>query len=220
MTRSPNGAIQLAEFHMGLAEDIAEIGRMIDAFDARYPACHVVVDKPGYEDPPLDMRGERLSSPDWVACKILPSTLREADVTAVERECRVVFPPVFRAYLLTRFHLHDQVHGRRHNNQLIFWPPLPSRDSLGPLRERLRGWPVLIEAGYVSFAEWGDGWGPMSFDTAQRRPDGDCPVVWMDHELLFQVGPENCRERATVEPLAQRVYDSCRELLTDVFTCE
>jgi hypothetical protein len=205
---------------MGLAEDITEIGQMIDAFDARYPACHVVVDEPGREHPPLDMRAERLSSPDWVACKVLHSALCETDIVAVEREFGVELPPVFRAYLLARFHLHDQVHGRRHNNQLIFWPPVPSRDSLDPLREHLRGWPVLIEAGYIPFAEWGDGWGPMSFDAAGRRPDGDCPVVWMDHELLFRVGVERCRVRANVEPLAQRVYDSCRELINDVFTCE
>ena len=59
----------------------------------------------------------------------------------------------------------------------------PVEKPLKPIRELMKGWQPLIAAGYIPFAEWGDGWGPMCFDSVKRSPDGDCPVVWMDHEL-------------------------------------
>lgn len=198
---------------MGLAEDITEIGRLIDAYDQQFPACHVFND----DWPPLEIRGERLSTPDWVACRVLPSALAFPDVVALEQELGIQFPPMFRAYLLARFHLFDQVHAHHHNHQ-ISWPPIPSRDSFRAVREYIRGWQTLIAAGYIPFAEWGDGWGPMCFDTARREPDGECPVVWMDHELLHHIGPEACGNRANVEPLARPLYASSRELILDVFT--
>ncbi len=200
---------------MGLAEDVAEIGRLIDAYDGRCPACHVIVDG---QLPPPEMRGELLSSPGWVECRVLPSTLTLTDVVVLEREYGIEFPPAYRAYLLARFHLHDQVHAHRHDDQLIFWTAVPSRDSFRPLRERIDQWRPLIDAGYIPFAEWGDAWGPMCFDTAQRRPDGECPVVWMDHDLLHRVVLDRCGERQNLEPLAQRLYDSSRELILDVFS--
>ena len=57
----------------------------------------------------------------------------------------------------------------------------------------------------------------MCFDTGRRAPDGDCPVVWMDHEVLVPLGEEHWRIRGTVLPLAQPLYESCPELLADVF---
>lgn len=75
----------------------------------------------------------------------------------------------------------------------------------------------MIGAGFAPFAEWGDGWGPMCFDLEQRGKDGDCTVVWMDHERLISLGPEPCGQRETVSPLAQPLYGSYREFLTDVF---
>lgn len=201
---------------MGLADDIAEIGGLIDAYDDGRPACHVIVDSPGRERPPIEMRGGPFGG-DWVACLVLPSTLQVADVEALENEFDIALPPVIRAYPLARFHLHDQVRSHKHGN-LISWPCVPSRRSLDPLREYLRGWPALLKAGYIPFASWGDGWGPMCFDAARRQPDDDCPVVWLDHELLFDAGIEKISDRAVSEPLARPLYDSARELIRDVFT--
>jgi len=58
----------------------------------------------------------------------------------------------------------------------------------------------------------------MCFDTSQRRPDGECPVIWLDHEPLITVGPENCRRREAISSLAQPLYASSREFLEDVFS--
>ena len=93
---------------------------------------------------------------------------------------------------------------------------VPSNNPLGPLKGILTGWESLIGAGYIPFAQWGDGWGPMCFDN-QQRSDGDCPIVWMDHELLIPLGPEQCSERNNLTPLAQPLYDNTRDFLEDVF---
>ena len=70
---------------------------------------------------------------------------------------------------------------------------------------------------FIPFAEWGDGWGPMCFDTRRHASDGDCPIVWMDHEILAPLGEQRRRMRKEVLPLAQPLYETFRELLTDVF---
>lgn len=205
---------------MSFVEDIEHFGRLIDAFHERYPACHVTVDHPGNTQPPLDMRAEQLSSPGWVACKVLTSTLKLADVESLESEFQIAFPPAFRAHLFARFHLIDQLHLRQHRNQLVSWPHLPSVKPLEPLREILRAWCPLLKAGYIPFGGWDGGAGPMCFDTASRDAEGECPVVWLDHELLFHIGPDGCTVRERVFPLARSLYNTSRELLLDVFSID
>jgi hypothetical protein len=195
---------------MGLAEDVAEIGRRIDTLTARNPWCVVVVDD---DNPPPEIRGETLDSPGWIVSRVLPSTLTEIEVVAVEHLLGVQFPPSFRAYLLARFHLIDQCHAASFQNQLVCWPCVPSRQSFDPVVRYVRSWRALLGAGYIPFAQWGDGWGPMCFDTARRAPDGECPVVWMDHELLH--GP--LHHRSHVEPLARPLYANSREMIFDLF---
>ena len=84
------------------------------------------------------------------------------------------------------------------------------------LRKEIGAWQPLLAAGFVPFAEWGDGWGPMCFDGLRRAADGDCPVVWIDHERLARLG-KAMGEREAVLPWVQPLYDSCREFLADVF---
>jgi hypothetical protein len=79
----------------------------------------------------------------------------------------------------------------------------------------MRSWRQLIDAGFIPFTQWGDGWGPMCFDAQHRASDGDCPIVWLDHERL--IPPEICLQREQVMPWVQPLYGSCREFLEDVF---
>jgi hypothetical protein len=118
--------------------------------------------------------------------------------------------------LLARFQLFDQVKSR-HYGQQILMTDIPSRKPLKPLRDLMEAWRPPIDAGFVPFAQWGDGWGPMCFDSFKREADGECPVVWIDHELLVALGSDKCRQRESVLPLAQPLYGSCREFLLDVF---
>ena len=201
---------------MALAQDLEFVGALLDAYAADDCRMGVASSDPEDAGIPPEMQVGEVNAKGWVEWRILPSTLCDADVAAVESEYGVQFPPLFRAYLLARFQRFSQVHSRRHD-QLIFMTDTPSRDTLEKLINLLSGWRPLIDAGFVPFAEWGDGWGPMCFDAACRKGDGDCPVVWMDHEMLIPLGPENCRKRDSVLPLVQPLYASCREFLLDVF---
>jgi hypothetical protein len=206
---------------MGLAEDIAEVGRLLDAHVARVPpgvvaGRHVALEDPEDHGVPPDMQVGEVDEEGWVDWRMIPSTLRESDVAAVEREFGVAFPPLFRAYLLARHHLFDGFHSRRHD-QLVSLPELPSHAPLRRLRNELKGSGPLVAAGLIAFGVWGDGWGPVCFDDHARAADGDCPVVWADHEELTTLGEERCRVRAEVQPLLEPLYGSFREMLADLF---
>ncbi len=78
-------------------------------------------------------------------------------------------------------------------------------------------WQPLFDAGFVPVAQWGDGWGPICFDTTQRRDDGECPMVWIDHEDIISLDPGEYRQRDAVRLLMKPLYDSCRDFFSDIF---
>ncbi|HYE20031.1 MAG TPA: SMI1/KNR4 family protein [Tepidisphaeraceae bacterium] len=201
---------------MGLAEDTTYVGALLDAYAEVEPRVHVAAKAPRGAGVPPEMHAGPVNEHGWVEWRMLPTTLTDADVVAVEREFGVTFPPLFRAYLLARLQLFRQVGSDRHD-QPVLMTHLPSDRPLGPLRDLLTAWRPLIDARYVPFAEWGDGWGPMCFDAQARGADGDCPVVWLDHERVIPMGEDAVRRREAMEPLARPLYGSFREFLIDVF---
>ncbi len=201
---------------MALADDIAFVGQLLDAYAAEASRIGIPAEDPDDHGVPPEMQVGDVHEEGWVEWRMLPSTLGEADVLALEHEFTVQFPPMFRAYLLARLHLFRQVRSRRYDQQ-IGMPHTPAGKPLGPLRSLMTAWRPLIDAGFTPFAEWGDGWGPMCFDDGERGADGDCPVVWMDHEELIELGPQTCQNREAVLPKVKPLYRSCRQFLTDVF---
>lgn len=201
---------------MAVSNDSVFVGQLLDEYAIDAWRMGVAAEDPADAGVRPAMQLGEVNAEGWVRWGVLPSTLKERDVVALENEFGVQFPPVFRAYLLARFQLFDQVRSRRYDQQ-IFITDTPEGKPLKPLRELLKAWRPLVDAGFVPFAQWGDGWGPMCFDGLQRRADGECPIVWMDHEALVPLGPEVCRRREVVAPLVQPLFDSCRELLLDVF---
>lgn len=201
---------------MTVSEDSKFVGQLLDTYAVDDYRMGVASQDPKDAGVPTEMQVGEVNAEGWVEWRVLPSTLTEAEVTAVEKEFGVQFPPLFRAYLLARFQLFDQVQSRRYD-QLVFMTDTPAGKPLKPLRELMKAWRPLIDAGYVPFAQWGDGWGPMCFDSVKRAADGECPIVWMDHEALIPLGSDRCRQRESVLPLVQPLYGSCREFLVDVF---
>jgi hypothetical protein len=201
---------------MAVEDERTFVGQLLDTYAIDAWRMGVASEDPADAGVPAEMQVGEVNADGWVEWCVMPSTLKDNDVCALENEFGVQFPPLYRAYLLARFQLFDQVRSRRYDQQ-IFMTDTPAGKPLAPLRELMQAWQSLINAGFVPFAQWGDGWGPMCFDAVQRRIDGECPVVWMDHELLIPLGPEECRQRAEVLPLVQPLYESCREFLLDVF---
>lgn len=201
---------------MPLPEDIAFVGQLIDTYAVEADRRSVASRKPQDSGVPAAMQVGQIDTWGWVEWRVLPSTLSEDEVTELENKFGIHLPPLFRAYLLARFHLFDQVTSRLHD-QLILMTDTPAGNPLAPLLQLLTAWRPLIDSGFIPFAEWGDGWGPMCFDTERRALDGDCPIVWMDHEGLAQLGEEHCRMRKKVLPLTQPLYETFRQFVTDVF---
>ena len=201
---------------MVIADDWDFVGHLLDQYAINAWRMGVGAVDPVDRCVPPEMQVGEVNAEGEVEWRVLPSTLPEADVTALEAEFGVEFPLVFRAYLVSRFHLFDQVRSRRHDQQILM-SDTPAGKPLWPLRKLMTAWRPLIDAGFIPFAQWGDGWGPMCFDSSQRRNDNECRIVWMDHEALVPLGAEICRRREAVLPLVQPLYDSCREFLLDVF---
>ena len=101
---------------------------------------------------------------------------------------------------------------------MIFNSDVPLHTPFDPIRDLINAWRPLPDTGFVPFAEWGDGWGPMCFDTQQRRDDGDYPIVWMDHELIIPLGHENLAKRGAFLHFVNPLYESYREFFEDVFS--
>ena len=76
--------------------------------------------------PPEMFEGD-VDDEDWVAWRMLPSTLSDSDVSQMETEFAIQLPPLFRAYLLAGFQLFDQIQSSRHD-QLIFNTDVPSNN--------------------------------------------------------------------------------------------
>jgi hypothetical protein len=199
-----------------LETETAYVGRILDAYGAHVQKVHVAAADPEDGGVPDAMRAGEVDIDGWVPWKLLTSTLTEADVAAVERRFGIDFPPVFRGYLLARFHLFQQVRSNLHDQQVLI-PATPSHRPLDQLSALLAAWHPLIDAGYIPFAEWGDGWGPMCFDVSLRAADGDCPVVWFDHDLLVTLGEEASIRPDELRPISRPLYGSCREFVLDVF---
>lgn len=200
-------------------EDLEFVRRLLDEYAKTAWRMSVASDENDERGVPKAMQSTAVDKEGWVEWRMLPSTLHEAEIAAVETEFGIHLPPLFRAYLSARFHLFNQVGSRKYQQQILM-SDTPSRNPLKPLHDELSAWRPLIAEGYVPFAEWGDGWGPMCFDDSQRAPDGDCPIVWFEHELLVDLRSEKYERRESVARLAQPLYSSFREFVTDVFVAD
>ena len=116
----------------------------------------------------------------WSGWKAVPSTVADGDLDRLERETGLAYPPLYRDFLkyrhflwLTevglRFESHPCNDWRERLRALYF-------EDWDPARILGRG---LLPFGHESLMDAG----PACFDTRRRREDGDCPVVFWDHDL-------------------------------------
>lgn len=136
---------------------------------------------------------------DWVGWKPVSSTVSDSDLDEIEGRAGAAFPPVYREFLkykhfimLTelgvRFERHLCTDWKQALLSVMFnqWKP-----------ERMVGI-GLLPFGCETFMDAG----PVCFDTRARLPDGDCPVVFWDHEWV--------RTEKEVQPLfssARRMFE-------------
>ena len=200
---------------MTLENDITQIRSMLEAFYNPEDAWGVALTKPSGKGVPTEMQVGPVNHEGWVQWKLLKPKITLNDLTKLEAQFDIKFPDYFAAFLLAACHLFDQVNSLKYD-QLIFMPDVPSHEPLGPLQSILFNWQPLISASYIPFAEWGDGWGPMCFDT-EHWNNRDCPIVWMEHEKLAPLDEAACRNRKIIDSFAQPLYQNTREFIQDVF---
>lgn len=94
---------------------------------------------------------------------------------------------------------------------------LPEEDTLRRYKEEVNSWNPLLSAGYIPFAEWQDGQGPVCFDVHQKDENGDYAIVWFDHEYLIDLGEDKSTLREEVLVHANPLFNSFRELLEVMF---
>jgi len=185
-------------------------------FHARYAMPMEPQEEPGDAGVPPAMADGPGRWEGTVRWKLCPSRVTEGAISALEERAGHRLPAPFRAYLQTWEHLFDQLWAPAHD--LVFWTPMPADDPLEPLSRRILGWEALLRAGLVPFAEWGDCHGPMCFDVAGADPREDCPVVWIDHEVLHSMGESRAGDRAALVPHLRPLYASSEQMLRDLFS--
>ena len=131
---------------------------------------------------PDQMRDSSISpSNDWVGWRAIPSTVTDADLAALEHETGLAFPPFYRDFLQYRHFVTLMAVGLRFKRHLCHdW-----RETLRAAY--FRSWPRerIVDAGLLPFgSETLMDAGPVCFDTRQRIADGDCPIVFWDHEWV------------------------------------
>jgi hypothetical protein len=135
---------------------------------------------------PVEMRDEtRVVKRDWLPWKPIPSTVTEHDMHEVEGQIKLRYPDLYKELLCYK-HFYDLSCEQEEQEISFFRHGIYEwKDRL--LRAYFNSWEPskLIGQGYLYFADYED-WGIICFDTNNQRPeDNDCPIVLIDHELLY-----------------------------------
>ena len=131
-------------------------------------------------DMPSAMRDSMVKQDDvWVPWKPVASTVSDSDLDTLERTIRLAYPPAYRHFLkiLHFYDLCGSVDFFRH----------PVDKWRAELLGQYKSWlpKRIVGAGLIPFGrETKMDAGPTCFDTGRRLPNGDCPVVFWDHEWV------------------------------------
>jgi len=117
--------------------------------------------------------------PEYFCWKPIPSTVRDADLDAIERSIGLALPPLYREFLQYKHFIQVECMGA------CFGGLLPGvwREELELFFNAARD--RTLDRGLIPFASerWCDA-GYFCFDTRRRAPDGDCAVVMWDWDRV------------------------------------
>lgn len=132
---------------------------------------------------PLAMQDDtKTATDDWLPWKPIESTVSKNDIEELEQKIGLHYPKLYVEFL-------------QYKHFCELWP-VAEIDFFGHEIDNWRqtllkryhdSWlpEQLIGKGYIYFADYSD-WGIVCFDTNEQRSDDyDCPIIMIDHELLF-----------------------------------
>ena len=163
------------------AADIANVQQFVDANLALQRALDLMR-LPGPPLPPEMQDPTRPAEADWLPWQPVPGTVSAADIAELEQRTGRRYPRLYLEFLRYQHfgELLPVADITFFDHPIRAWKPLL-------LRYYYQSWVPenLVGAGYLCFADYSD-WGLVCFDTTRPNPDDfDCPVVLIDHELVF-----------------------------------
>ncbi|WP_322903781.1 SMI1/KNR4 family protein [Paenibacillus campi] len=181
---------------------------------------------------PIDMRGSNdyipeplLEDDDWAVWKPIPSSITNAQIEQLEQECKLQLPLRYRAFLQA-CHLLDwelpnrlTADGYAGGCRSFIFPTLDTAHGLSAVKRMLQEWSVFHDTGYIPFAIGEDGQGIVCFDTAMLMDNGDCPIVWILLDTLYELPDASAQEdrRALLEKRMEPIFASFDEMMEAVF---
>jgi hypothetical protein len=178
-----------------------EARRIIETCLAVYYDTHLPAVAAGV---PSDMRASEPDGEGWCDWKMIPSSAKDADVSALEARLPCRLPPVLRAYLTT-FCVLGMDFGEFHLPEVPSDKPLAHITSLLMSRE-------LWAAGYVQVASTVNG-DPVCLDVRSPTSDGDFTIVRFNHDFVPR---DAWQSRDELEPYAGFVATSFRQFFEDL----
>jgi SMI1/KNR4 family protein SUKH-1 len=118
-------------------------------------------------------------SNDWIGWKAIPSTVTDLQLDALEEDLELRYPPLYRDFLQFK-HFYEL-------GSLVRFVEHPVDAWEKNLREAYQAWVPqrIVGIGLIPFGdETMMDAGPVCFDTRSRSADGDCPVLFWDHEWV------------------------------------
>ncbi len=155
-------------------------------------------------DVPEAMQAEPPDKDGWCKWKLLPSPVTAEDLNKLEQETGCPFPSLLRTALSTYCHYFDDTD---------LWNQ-PLDDVFGAVENAWN--PTLVRAGYLPFSWDMDGYFIRCIDLANMPDEDRCPVVQIDHEVLFDFDEDVGRE--ILQPEMVPVADSFQAFLENIFS--
>ena len=132
---------------------------------------------------PLEMRDEtKEAHSDWMPWRAIVSTVSDSEVTELESKINLRYPVLYIEFLRYKHFLELLPVA-----EITFFEHSVSAWKQVLLDHYYKSWlpEKLIKQGYLYFADYSD-WGIVCFDTnEQTQEDGDCPIIMIDHEALY-----------------------------------
>ena len=120
------------------------------------------------------------ASDGYKAWKLIPSTTTDADLNDLEESHRIKYPPIYRAFLKSFHYYRLASFGVEFSSHVIHrWKTALKVEYEYECHRS------LLARGFIPFgAEQFMDAGATCFDTNNILPNGDCPIVFWDHEWV------------------------------------
>ena len=142
---------------------------------------HDMMKSPGHI--PAEMQDDpQAATDDWLPWKPVDSTVSTDDIKELEQQIHLRYPKLYLDFLQYKHFCELWPVA-----DITFFPHDTASWKQTLLSHYQESWlpEKLIEQGYIYFADYSD-WGIVCFDTTRQSTSNfDCPIIMIDHDLLF-----------------------------------